>query len=149
MHFAIIFVESSHQVFVCRYDAFLCKMLRVNAHVVPQTFKNGSRPTHVSPADCCFTRHTSLCWFTCQPLINKWGLAREVEMLSWPICDRSRGLEDEPWRGGGASWGTTACLSYSPNLAFVKSGRVRTCAHMDTHTQIHTHTAHSKPSAAD
>lgn len=39
---------------------------------------------------------------------------------------------------GGPSWGTTACLSYSANLVFVRSGRVRTCAHMDTHTNTHT-----------
>lgn len=40
---------------------------------------------------------------------------------------QDRGQEDESGEG---RWGTTACLSSSPNLVFFRSGRIRTRAHM-------------------
>lgn len=116
---------------ICVYDhpmALLSQCLNEHVSSFSPGFKN--RP---SPTQCLagwlllYTWHMSLCWFTCRPLINKWGLAQEVEKLSWPICDRTRGQGDESGEG---RWGTAACLSFSPNLVFVRSGRIRTRAHM-------------------
>lgn len=104
--------------FKCMCMALLSQCLNEHVSSFSRAFQNCPSPTQ-RLADCCSTWHMSLCWFTCRPLINKWGLAQEVEKLSWPICDKTREQEDE---SGERRWGATACLSSSPNLVFVRSG---------------------------
>lgn len=115
--------------------ALLSQCLNEHVSSFSTVFENCPSPTRCLVGWLLlYTWHMSLCWFTCRPLINKWGLAQEVEKLSWPICDRTGDKRTNLGRGDG---GRQRVCHPLLTLSFSEAGEsehVRTCSHPSLQT---------------